>query len=300
VLDFWSGAPNQNGERAGQAARHGYIVIVVDWQQPQQFTYDYSDREHHAVLGSLRDACRRFSIDVDRVFLTGHGIGGDAAWDIAIAHPDLWAGVIPICAVADKFVTRYANNARYLSWYVVAGELDGDKLAHNATQLDRYMRPTTDVTVVEYQGRGYEPFNDEIQRLFEWMALKQRKMPKEIDCVSMRPWDTFFWWLEVDGLSPKAMVAPGNWPPPKAARPAVVEGKKLETNKITVKLQASKTTVWLSPELVDFNQKLIVELNGRSLTSRDRTVRPDIMTLLEDVRTRADRQHPFWAKVSSQ
>jgi pimeloyl-ACP methyl ester carboxylesterase len=299
MLDFWSGGPNQNGERIGQAARHGYIVIAVDWQEPQQSTYNYTDREHFAVLGSLRDACRRFSIDVDRVFLTGHGIGGDAAWDIAVAHPDLWAGVIPICAVADKFVTRYANNARYLNWYVVAGELDGDKLAHNATQLDRYMRPTTDVTVVEYQGRGYEPFNDEIQRLFEWMGLKQRKMPKEIDCVSMRPWDTFFWWLEVVGLSPKSMVAPGNWPPAKTARPAVIEGRKLETNKVTVHVQASKTTVWLSPELVDFNQKLIIELNGRTLTARDRTVRPDILTLLEDVRTRADRQHPFWAKVAT-
>ena len=28
---------------------------------------------------------------------------------------------------------------------------------------------------------------------------------------------------------------------------------------MTVKLQADKTTVWLSPELVDFNQKLVVE-----------------------------------------
>jgi hypothetical protein len=106
MLDFWSGGPNQNGERIGQAARHGYIVIAVDWQEPQQSTYNFTDREHFAVLGSLRDACRRFSIDVDRVFLTGHGIGGDAAWDIAVAHPDLWAGVIPICGVAEKFVTR--------------------------------------------------------------------------------------------------------------------------------------------------------------------------------------------------
>jgi pimeloyl-ACP methyl ester carboxylesterase len=300
MLDYWSGPADKNGERLGQATRHGYIVIAVDWQQPHQFSYDYSAREHHAVLGSLRDACRRFSIDVDRVYLSGHGIGGDAAWDIAIAHPDLWAGVVPIAAVADKFVGRYANNAKYLNWYVVAGELDSDKLARDALQLDRYMRPNTDVTVVEYQGRGYEPFGDEIQRMFEWMGLKQRKMPKEIDCVSMRPWDTFFWWLEVEGLAAKSMVAPANWPPPRTARPAQIEGKRLETNKVTVKVQADKVTVWLSPELVDLNQKLVVELNGRAITPRDRTVRSDLTVLLEDVRTRADRQHPFWAKLSTQ
>ena len=299
MLDYWSG-PANNGERLGQATRHGYIVIAVDWQQAHQYSYDYSAREHHAVLGSLRDACRRFSIDTDRAYLTGHGIGGEAAWDIAIAHPDLWAGVIPIAAAADKFIGRYSNNARYLNWYVVAGELDSDKLARDALQLDRYMQPKTDVTVVEYQGRGYEPFGDEIQRMFEWMGVKQRKMPKEIDCVSMRPWDTFFWWLEVEGLAPKSMVAPANWPPPRTVRPAQIEGKRLETNKVTVKVQADKVSVWLSPELVDLNQKLVVELNGRAITPRDRTVRPDLTVLLEDVRTRADRQHPFWAKLSNQ
>jgi pimeloyl-ACP methyl ester carboxylesterase len=300
MLDFWSGPADKNGERLGQAARHGYIVIAVDWRELNQFSYDYTAREHHAVLGALRDACRRFSIDVDRVYLTGHGIGGDAAWDIAIAHPDLWAGVIPIAAVADKYVGRYANNAKYLNWYIVAGELDGDKLARDAVQLDRYMRPNTDVTVVEYQGRGYEPFGDEIQRMFEWMGPKQRKIPKDIDCVSMRPWDTFFWWLEVEGLAPKSMVAPANWPPPRTARPAQIEGKRLETNKVSVKVQASKVTVWLSHELVDLSQKLVVEVNGRSITPRDRSVHPDLTVLLEDVRTRADRQHPFWAKLSTQ
>jgi hypothetical protein len=300
MLDFWSGPADKKDGRRGQAARHGYIVIAVDWRAPHQFSYGYTDREHYAVLGSLRDACRRFSIDVDRVFLTGHGIGGDAAWDIAIAHPDLWAGVIPIGAVADKYVGRYAVNAPYVNWYVVVGELDSDKLARDAVQLDRYMKPKTDVTVVEYQGRGYEPFNDEIQRMFEWMGLKQRKMPKDIDCVSMRPWDTFFWWIEVEGLPPKSMVAPDNWPPPSSTRPAPIEGKRMETNKVTVKVRADKVTVWLSPDLVDLNQKLVVELNGRAISPSNKNVRPDLTVLLEDVRTRADRQHPFWAKLSNQ
>jgi pimeloyl-ACP methyl ester carboxylesterase len=299
MLDFWAGPKNKNGERLGHAVRHGYIVIAVDWQEPHQFTYDYSEREHYAVLGALRDACRRFSVDTDRVFLTGHGIGGDAAWDIAIAHPDLWAGVIPISALADKYVGRYAENARYLNWYVVSGELDGDKMTKNGRELDRYMRPGADVTVVEYEGRGDEPFGDEIQRIFEWMGLKQRQMPQDIDCVSMRPWDSFFWWLEVQGLPARSMVAPANWPPSRYVRPAIIRGKRLETNKVTVQVKANKTTVWLSPELVDFKKKLIVEVNGRTLTPADRTVHPDLTVLLEDVRTRADRQHPFWAKLET-
>lgn len=301
MLDFWGGpvVAEKASQRLGQATRHGYITIAVDWQQPHQFHYDYSAREHHAVLGALRDACRRFAIDTDRVFLTGHGIGGDAAWDIALAHPDIWAGVIPIVAVADQYCGRYSKNAGYVPWYVVAGELDGDKLSHNASELDRYMRPTTDVTVVEYLGRGYERFGDEIQRLFDWMGRRKRQMPEEIDCVSMRPWDNFFWWLEAEGLPEKSMVSPSNWPPSRGTRPARVRGKRLKSNKVWVSLQAQRVTVWLSPDLVDFDKQLVVEVNNRPIGPRDRMVRPDLNVLLEDARTRADRQHPFWAKLST-
>ena len=98
------------GMRLGQATRHGYIVIAPVWTKPQQFQYEYSAREHAAVIGALRDACGRFSIDTDRVFLTGHSMGGDAAWDIALAHPDLWAGVVPITALSGKYVERYWQN----------------------------------------------------------------------------------------------------------------------------------------------------------------------------------------------
>jgi pimeloyl-ACP methyl ester carboxylesterase len=302
MLDFWAGRFEKEkvGDRLGQATRHGYITIAVDWRLPHQTSYDYSAREHHAVLGALRDACRRFAIDTDRVFLTGHGIGGDAAWDIGLAHPDIWAGVIPIVAVADRYCGRYAKNADYSSWYVVAGELDGDKLKNNARELDRYFTQYSDLTVVEFLGRGFEPFGDEIQRLFDWMGRRQRTLPKELECVSMRPWDNFFWWLEVKGLPERSMVLPGNWPPEQTARPAPINGKRFETNKLSVKVKAEKVIVWLSPELVDFNERLVVEVNNRAISPRDRIVRPDLSVLLEDARTRGERQHPFWAKLETE
>jgi pimeloyl-ACP methyl ester carboxylesterase len=302
MLDFWAGPVDKERKtaRLGQGTRHGYITIAVDWREPHQTSYEYSAREHHAVLGALRDACRRFAIDTDRVYLAGHGLGGDAAWDIALAHPDLWAGVLPIVAVADRYCGRYAKNADYLAWYIVAGELDGDKLSRNSRELDRYFTQYSDVTVVEFLGRGFEPFGDEIQRIFDWMGRRRRVLPKELECVTMRPWDNFFWWLEAEGMSEKAMVLPANWPPARGVRPAPIQGKRLETNKVSADVKAERVTVWLSPELVDFNQRLVVEVNNRTISPRDRIVRPDLNVLLEDARTRADRQHPFWAKLSTE
>ncbi|RMF95437.1 MAG: peptidase, partial [Planctomycetota bacterium] len=80
-VDWWAGERTENGMRLGQAGRHGYIVVAPMWTTEHQARYEYSLHEHLAVLNAVRDACRRFSIDTDRMFLSGHFMGADAAWD---------------------------------------------------------------------------------------------------------------------------------------------------------------------------------------------------------------------------
>ncbi len=305
-LDFWAGplrpaAEGQAAVRRGQAMRHGYITIAVDWQTEEQFEYRFTAREHQAVLASLRDAMRRLAIDTDRIFLTGHDMGGDAVWDIAIAHPDLWAGVIPVLARADRYVGWYWENAEFVPWYFVAGEMDGGKTAHNARELDRYLkRNRFDATLAEFLGRGHESLSDEIQRLFDWMGRKRRQpAPEEFTAFTMRPWDRFFWWAEFEQLPEKSMVLPSAWPPKRGTRAARLQMRKYDGNKLGIRARAGKTTVWLSPDVVSFKQPIKVELNGRSLIPRDEPVEPQLSVLLEDVRTRGDRFRPFWAKVEA-
>ncbi|HUY34782.1 MAG TPA: peptidase [Pirellulales bacterium] len=297
-IDWWAGPRAANGQRLGQATRYGYIVVAPDWAKEEQTGYKFSAAEHAAVLNTLRDACRRFSIDTDRVFLSGHSMGGDAAWDIGLAHPDLWAGVIPIVARIDKFVTRMWENARYVNLYLVGGELDGDKSAHNAKDIDRYMQRGYNVTVTEFQGRGHEDFSDEILRLFDWMNLYERDFyPKEFKCCSMRPWDNYFWWVELDGFAPKTLVDPEDWPPPRGTRPATTTATANANNGFNVVTGAGKVTCWLSPGIIDFKQRTTITVNGARARLRGPFVEPDLEVMLDDARTRGDRRHPFWAKV---
>ena len=53
---------------------------------------------------------------------------GDAAFDIGMSHPGLFAGVIPITGKTSAFNLHYWENAKHLSWYIVGGELDRDTL----------------------------------------------------------------------------------------------------------------------------------------------------------------------------
>ncbi len=300
-IDWWSGDWSKDGLRLGQAARQGYIVISPAWTEEHQKQYGYSAREHAAVLNSLRDACRRFSIDTDRVFLSGQSIGGDAAWDIGLAHPDLWAGVIPIVALADRYCTLYWENGRYVPFYVVAGELDGGRLVKNAKSiLDRWLRYGFNSTVVEYEGRGHEDFYDEILRIFDWMGRYRRNFfPREFVCETMRSWDNYFWWIEIQGMPPRSMVQPVDWPPPNGCQPVQVKAKMTDKNGLNVRAGASQVTVWLSPKMLDFQKRATITVNGRRVNAADQMIRPELRVLLEDVRTRGDRQHPFWAKVES-
>ncbi|NDC64651.1 MAG: hypothetical protein EBZ59_11850 [Planctomycetia bacterium] len=297
-LEWWAGPPDADGVRQGQAGRQGVVIVAPAWTRPGQSACEYSAREHAVVLAALRAAQRRFAIDADRVFLSGHALGADAAWDVALAHPDLWAGAVLVTPTADRYVTHYWPNARTLPIYLVGGELDGACLKRNAIDLDRYLAKGFDATYVEYRGRGHEHFSDEILRIFDWLGRKRRKFfPAEIDAVSMRPWDRFFWWLEMEAAPPRTVVLPTDWPPPPNTRPCAVEGKTTAANGISAHCGADRVRVWLSPEFVDFTRPVTVTLDGRSLHKGP--LAADLEVLLEDLRLRCDRQHPFHAVVES-
>jgi hypothetical protein len=119
--------------------------------------------------------------------------------------------------------------------------------------------------------------------------------PRQFACHSMRPWDNYFWWVECDDFPPKTMVDPDDWPPPRNTRPAETKASLNAGNGINVTSGASKVTLWLSPEIINFNAKMSISVNRRAAPVAG--VEPSLTVLLEDARARADRQHVFWAKV---
>jgi predicted esterase len=296
-IDWWAGIySKQTDLRLGQASRHGYIVIAPAWTKLHQHKYEYSAQEHGKVLYALQNSIKRYSIDTDRVFLSGHSIGGDAVWDIALAHPDLWAGVLPIAATAGKYVGRYWQNAKHLSFYFVGGEMDGNRVAQNMNDFNRYLTKFGfDTMIVEYKGRGHDHFQDDIHFMFDWMRTHRRNFsPKTIKCTTMRPWDNFFWWVELDGMPSTFITLPLQWPR-KDARDASLEAETGINNRIRVKSPAKVITVYLNPDIIDFQENVSLNLSGRT---QSEPIVPNLEVMLEDVRTRGDRFNPFWAKVT--
>ncbi len=301
-IDWWAG--NRYSEklnsRVGYAARYGFIVVAPVWTRDRQRAYEYTPQEHQRVLVCMRDAMRRTSIDSDRVFLTGHGEGGTAAWDIALAHPDLWAGMISLSGSPSikRTVPHYKKNSEYVPLYLVMGDRDGNRAA--GSLIDDYMTFQHDAMVVMYRGRGREYFYDEMPRLFEWMQLPahQRKdPPREFEVSTMRTGDQFFWWVELGDLKPDVAVDPVLWDQDKKRiRAAPVTGTIGDGNQIRVRGPSDRIKLLLRPQAgIDLNERIVVRYG-----SRPRTLEFDgkLDTMLEDTRRRADRKRPFWMEAT--
>lgn len=290
---FWGG----NEERSGQSQRHGYVVIAPDYVPPTNSGkgYDYAEASHQIVIASLRDALRRFSIDVDRVFLAGHGMGGDAAWDMGLSHPYLFAGVIPINGAIDRYAPYYLENGKSLPFYTVVGQMDDDLKTRNSKHLMNIFTNGTDLIHTEYEGAGPESFYSEIHSLFDWMSrLRRGPPPRQINVRTLRETDTSFSWFEFSGIPEN--VKGIDWNNRQQAVHALkVSARITPRNMISVSCRADRHRIWIprSEGLVDFNKRLKVEINGKVVWND--FVKPDLEAMLERVRTTGDRQHLFWA-----
>src|SRR5690606_28532970 len=195
---------------------------------------------------------------------------------------------------SDKICKWYWPNAEHVAWYVINGELDRNTLEMNSREMNRMLRHGYDLIYAEYVGRGYESYQEESQRLVGWMALQRRaKLPQEIDVKVLRPSDNRFFWIEVAGLP--ASVLQSSFLADEGRRqrvsPMSVEAKVTAGNSVYISSGAAHHTLWLSPDMIDLEQRVAVRINGRQKFNG--FLQPSLEPLLEDLRVRGDRQRLF-------
>ncbi len=304
-INWWCGSSLQvkegeqaeaKAQRLGQATRKGYIVISPVWADHGQLQYNYSEIEHARVLKCYRDALRYFSVDTDRVFISGHQAGAALAWDMALSHPDLWAGAVMISPTADKFIIHYGENAKLMPMYFVYGKFDGSGFrAQIGKTINNYVSSLQyDAIAVDYIGREGGFFPEEAPRIMDWMQLsshRRQRNPKDIKVSMMRPGDRFFYWIEAPDFTSDNNSFSFN-----AADKRGIEASITAKNGFSISQNpAPSTWIWLTPELVDFKQPVSVRVKG---ATKRFDVSSDLDVILEDVRKRADRLHPFHFKIS--
>ncbi|WP_010582154.1 hypothetical protein [Schlesneria paludicola] len=290
TLKVWAGEPGH----PDLGNQRGYIVIAPEYVEKTATEYTFGSPAHEAVLNCLIDARKRFSVDSDRVFLAGHAMGADAAFDIGMAHADEFAGVLPIGGNATNYSEHYWMNGEYTSWYVVGKGYWANGVrdpTSNRVLNNMLTQPKFDVMLVEYSGRSGDNMTDEVPKFYDWMELAAHvrdPLPKQFQMRSMRKADNRFFWLTAAGL-PRDFVLP--LPAGSGIKVEPMDFKARITtagNLITLPGLTQNYTIRLTPELVDFDKPVSVKIGGRSPSNYH--VTPEIDGLLDDLRTRGDRK----------
>lgn len=299
------------------ATRHGYIVACVDWGSTIKKVYEYKTIEHAAAQTCLRDVQRYANVDTDRVFLTGFADGGNMAIDVGLAHPDLFAGVIPINGRPRNYISlNYWRNGQGLPFYIVIGELTGAIRTWDVALYENWAEKGFPSLMVMYRGRASEFFTGEVPNIFDWMDRQRRTLgfpelgknfgggPGSQEYVTQRPTDNRFFWITTDSVDPKHTIK--DFVTEKGT-PAVVQAN-INGNQVTVKTKGLKqASLWFGRaydsqtgvrDMIDFTKPVKIQFNSKPVwTNQNRPLEPKLETLLEDYHQRSDRRRLFFAKV---
>ncbi|HSY39382.1 MAG TPA: prolyl oligopeptidase family serine peptidase [Polyangia bacterium] len=136
------GLDNRPGETDAEASRNQLPLpdvgafVVSPLGRGELMGYDglgYDD-----VMRVIADVRRAYPIDPERITLTGLSMGGGGTWAIGLRHPELFAALAPVCAVANfRRMVNPADAALYDLARLAA--LSPSEIAENAAHQQIFM-----------------------------------------------------------------------------------------------------------------------------------------------------------------
>lgn len=201
------------------------------------------------VFRAIEDFQKRAPIDADRIYLTGHSMGGGGTTYIALRNPGFFAAAAPMVGTLHFDL---AENARYTPFYFLVGsrEIGPRKLfiKRLADKMGTLGYERIHEIVPDADHGSFVP--DAWDRVFAWLSGKRLvRQPDRVTHAAEIPKHGRSYWIKID-----AMQRPGTIARIDARR----EGNKLE---ITIENIAA-FRVFPDHAAIDFNQPLHVYVNG--------------------------------------
>lgn len=127
------------------------------------------------ALAILDQVQKDYRIDLDRVSLTGVSMGGQGAWSLAIADPERWAAIVPICHGGD---TKSAARLKDTPCWCFHGDADKMIPAQQSREMVQAIKDAGGRPLYqEFVGVGHNDCPDlayALSDLYEWMLLQNR------------------------------------------------------------------------------------------------------------------------------
>ncbi|HZN12550.1 MAG TPA: prolyl oligopeptidase family serine peptidase [Blastocatellia bacterium] len=110
-----------NGVIKREAEARGYLVACPKGRGPASMYLGSAERDVLDVIAAMK---RDYSVDPDRVYLTGHSMGGYGTWLLAANNPEIFAALAPVAGGAMAPVMLKLGLIAHIPQYVVHGDAD--------------------------------------------------------------------------------------------------------------------------------------------------------------------------------
>lgn len=156
-----------------EAERRGYIVACPKGRDPASM---YTGPAEQDVMDVVAEVMRDYRVDPDRVYLTGHSMGGYGSWSVAMNHPEVFAAIAPIAGGGNP--ANLPKLAR-VPQLVVHGDADRTvPVERSRVMVETARKLGQDVKYIEVPGGSHTgvaapTFKD----VFDWFDAHRRPTP---------------------------------------------------------------------------------------------------------------------------
>lgn len=167
-------------------------------------TAGYQGIPEQDVFDMLTDIKSKFSIDEDRMYLTGLSMGGGGTLWLGLTRPDLWAAIAPVCPAPPEDVNNLAGNALNIPVHLFVG--DRDRLMATADEWKaKFESNDVDTKYIVYPGIAHNSWEYAYKDgfIFEWFSKFERNMflSRVKFTSSAFKYDEAYW-VKFDNLTP--------------------------------------------------------------------------------------------------
>ncbi len=279
-----------------EAEKHGFLLAApiteVGW----------GSIGYAVVFSLLSKLQREYRIDPDRVYVTGHSMGGHLSYRSGIYLPDRWGAVSPMSGGYDYVKSKEVHALFDVPGYATFGSDEPFEINVFNRKIRDWMKEHGYPWVVQEKKGGHEIFEDEIPNVSRFFTEHPRDLfrktvfargggPMAYDDANDKryawkkerpiPASTFHW---VRLIPREDALGQSVW--------AVNEGNNSFT---LVTENVRKLRLYLHDRMVDFSKPVRITVNGTQLF--EERVTRDVAAMLELAREFDDRGRIFHAAV---
>jgi len=168
-FDFYKDDGKENAFKI-EAERHGYIVACPKGREPASMYVGAAERDVMDVIAEIK---RAYRIDLDRIYMTGHSMGGFGTWSIAMNHPEVFAALAPVAGGGNA---AQMGKIAHIPQLVVHGDDDRTVSVENSrSMVEAAKKLNVEVKYIEIaRGDHVTVASRTFKDVFEWFNAHKR------------------------------------------------------------------------------------------------------------------------------